>query len=405
MKDFTKEIRAYALKNAIEHEGKAVVGAVLSGLFSKGLKKGEVKKIMPKTQAVLKEINSMSLEEQKKDFERYEKLIGHRPERKGLPELPKVDKKKGVIMRISPAPSGPLHIGNVLTGMPSSLYVEKYGGKFYVRIEDTNPNNIYPPAYNMIKKECDWVFGNVGEYIIQSDRVKIYYRYMEKLFGKNAIYVCDCDPEKFKELIGKKKACSCRKLSKKENIERWKKMLDRKGYKEGEAVVRFKSNIKDPNPAMRDFPLARINETKHPRQGKKYRVWPLMNLAVTVDDIEYKMTHIIRAKEHKDNAKRQKMIYKVLGKKFPVTLFLGRYNFKDLVISSTKTRKAIEEGKYKGWDDPRIPFVASLKKKGYKPEAFKKFAIERGISEVDKVMNQKDLYDLLDKFNIKKKGK
>ena len=101
-----------------------------------------------------------------------------------------------------------------------------------------------------------------------------------------------------------RKACNCRSLSVKENLERWKKMLDKKGYKTGEVVLRFKSSMQDSNPAMRDFPLARINETPHPLQKKKYRVWPLMNLAVTVDDIELKMTHVIRGKDHKDNAKR-----------------------------------------------------------------------------------------------------
>lgn len=130
-----------------------------------------------------------------------------------------------------------------------------------------------------------------------------------------------------------------------------------------------------------------------------------MNLAVTVDDIEMKMTHVIRAKEHRDNAKRQEMIYKVLGKKFPVTMFLGRYHFKDLELSTSKTRKAIEEGKYSGWDDLRLPTIASLKKRGYKPEAFKAMAVERGISEVDKVISQKDFFELLDKFNKKKNSK
>jgi len=402
MNDFSKEIRAYVLKNAVEHKGKAVAGSVLSALFNLGLDKKDIKEIMPLIEKTLEEINSLSLDKQKAEFKKYEDIISRRAEREGLPELPNV-KKTGVVMRFSPAPSGPLHIGHALTGMPSSLYVEKYGGKFYVRIEDTNPENIYPPAYKLIKRESDWLFGNVSEYIIQSDRMKIYYEYLMKLIGKGAVYVCTCDAEEFKSLVAEKKACPCREVSKKETKRLWEKMLDEKGFKDGEAVVRFKADLNDPNPAMRDFPLARINTTKHPRQGKKYRVWPLMNLAVTIDDIEYKMTHIIRAKEHKDNAKRQKMIYDVLKKKFPVTLFLGRYHFKDLELSTSKTRKAIEEGKYSGWDDPRLPFIASLKKRKYKPEAFKMMAIERGISEVDKVMSREDFFVLLDKFNEKAK--
>lgn len=405
MKNFSKEMRAYALKNALEHEGKAVYGAVINGLFNHGLEKKDIKKITPEILKIIKEINSLSIEEQKKQFGSVEELIGHRHEREGLPELENVDRKKGVVTRFAPSPSGPLHVGHALSAMPSSLYVKKYGGKFYVRIEDTNPENIYEKAYKMIKGECEWLFDNVEEYIIQSDRLKVYYKYTEKLIGFGVGYVCECDNEKFKEMIEKQKECPCRKLGRKENLLRWKRMLDAEGYKEEEAVLRFKGNIKDSNPAFRDFPLARINLAEHPRQGKKFRVWPLMNLAVAVDDIEFKTTHAIRGKDHRDNSVRQKMIYSVLKKKFPENLFVGRINFDDFELSTTKTRKAIESGVYSGWDDPRLPFIASLKKRGYKKEAFELMALQRGISEVDKVMTQKDFYELLDKFNSMAGGK
>ncbi len=399
MKNFSREMSAYALKNALEHGGKAVSGAVINGLFNHGLKKEDIKKIMPEILKTLKKINSFSVEEQKKQFDKVEKLIGHRREREGLPELKNVDRKKGVVTRFAPSPSGPLHAGHVLSAMPSSLYVKKYGGKFYVRIEDTNHENIYENAYKMIKDECEWLFDNVEEYIIQSDRLKIYYKYAKKLIDFGFGYVCDCDNEKFKEMIEKQKECPCRKLNRKDNLLRWKKMLDAKGYEEEEAALRFRGNIKDSNPAFRDFPLARINLAEHPRQKKKFRVWPLMNLAVAVDDIEFKTTHAIRGKDHRDNSVRQKMIYSVLKKKFPESLFIGRINFDDFELSTTKTRKAIESGEYSGWDDSRLPFVASLKKRGYKKEAFELMALQRGISEVDKVISQKDFYELLDRYN------
>ena len=109
--------------------------------------------------------------------------------------------------------------------------------------------------------------------IIQSDRMKLYYEYAEKFIKKKVAYICTCTSEKFKEFVDKKVNCPRRKLSVKENLEKWKKMLDKKGFNEGEAVLRFKSDMKDKNPAMRDFPLARINLTKHPKQANKYRVW------------------------------------------------------------------------------------------------------------------------------------
>jgi glutamyl-tRNA synthetase len=124
-----------------------------------------------------------------------------------------------------------------------------------------------------------------------------------------------------------------------------------------------------------------------------------MNLAVAVDDIEQGMTHIIRGKDHRDNAKRQELIFRALGKRYPWAAFIGRTNFKEMTLSTSQTRKDIDAGKYTGWDDPKLPFIASLKKRGYKPEAFMKMASHIGISEVDKVISMKDFFDVLDRFN------
>jgi len=411
IKDFEKKIKAYALKNALAHEGKAMQGPVISSLFNEGLKREEVGKYAKKISEIILEVNSLPVKEQEKEFEKLEKKVHEREVRKGLEELPNA--RKGVVMRIAPSPSGPYHIGHALIFSLNLLYVNKYGGKFYVRIEDTNPENIYTPAYRMLKDESKWLSKGKAKIVIQSERMEIYYDYIKKLINKKTVYVCTCSQEQFKEFIDKKKDCPCRKNSLKENMEKWKKMLgseqvqassskrerDKNGFGEGEAVVRFKSSMKDKNPAMRDFPLARINLTKHPLQGNKYRVWPLMNLSVTVDDIEMKMTHIIRGKDHRDNAERQRMIFNVLKKKFPWTAFLGKIHFKDMELSTTKMRQAIEKKEYKGWDDKRLPTIASLKKRGYKPSAFWKFAEQVGLSESDKVMDREEYFKLLDNFN------
>ncbi|MEK6935171.1 MAG: glutamate--tRNA ligase family protein [Nanoarchaeota archaeon] len=401
-----KIIKAYALKNAVEHEGEAVAGSIISALFNYGLKKEKIKDIMPNVNKVLKEINGLEPEEQKVLFEKYKDIIRHRPEREGLPELPNVNKKTGVIMRFRPAPSGPLHVGHIISNLPNSLYVEKYGGKLYVIIDDTNPKETLKDAYENIKKDCDWIFGNVYKYLNASDRMDLYYKYAKELINKGFAYVCDCNPEKFKELILKKKECPCRKLSKTEQLKRWEKMLDKNkktNYKQGKVVLRFKSDMNNPNPALRDFPLARINEHKHPLQKDKYRVWPLMNLSVAVDDIELKMTHIIRGKDHKDNAKRQEMIFNVFNKKYPVCFFMGRIKFNDLVLSKRKISALIQQGEFSGSDDEKLATISSLKKRGYKKQAFVKFIEQRGISEVDKVMSQADFFKILDDSNKENK--
>ena len=395
-------IKAYVLKNAIEHQGIATLNSVINSLFNFGLKKNNIKEVIPKINQSLKEINLLSLDKQRLKFKNYEKFITYRKTRQGLPELLSV-KKSGIITRMSPSPSGALTLGHILTIGPNFLYVKKYGGEFYIRIEDTNPENIYKPAYKMIEEEVKWLCDNNAKIIIQSNRMKLYYKYIEKLLDRNSVYVCTCEKEKFKQLILNKNSCPCRDLPKKEQLIRWRKMLDKNNgnnYDSGEAVLRFKSNLNHKNPAMRDFPLARINKTKHPLQGNKYFVWPLMNLAVSVDDIEMKVTHIIRGKDHKDNAERQKMIYKALGKEkqYPWIAFIGRLHFKDFELSASKIRQDIEKGKYSGWDDPRLPTIASLKNK-YSPEVFWKFVEQRGISEADKIISQKDFFEVLNNFN------
>ncbi|MBI5803222.1 hypothetical protein HY448_00870 [Candidatus Pacearchaeota archaeon] len=398
MKDLEKKALAYALKNALAHEGKAQQGSVISSLFHEGLNKEDIKKYSRKISEIVSEINSLSVNQQREKFEKLKKDVSERKTREGLEELPNVP-NSGIVTRFGPAPSGPLHVGNAFTGTLSFLYFKKYNGKFYTRIEDTNPDVIEKKFYDLVIEDVKWLFNNESKIIIQSERMELYYRYAEKLIKKTVAYVCICSSESFKALSENMKACPCRDLSVKENLERWKKMLDKKGFKQGGAVLRFKSNLKNPNPAMRDFPLARINLTKHPIQGNKYRVWPLMNLAVTVDDIETKVTHAIRGKDHFDNAKKQEMIYRVLGKKPPWAAFLGKIKFKDLELSKRKIKQAIVEGEYSGWDDPNLPTLISLRKKGYKPSAFWKLMEHIGLSDNDKVMSKKDFFELLDQFN------
>lgn len=406
-KSLSKKARAYALKNAVAYDGKAQQGAVISALFNEGLKKDEVKKYVKAISKIISDVNKLSLEEQKEEFEKFEKDVSHREGREGLEELPGVKPRSGslklrnagrkgkVVMRFRPSPSGPLHIGHIISNMASSLYIKKYGGKFYVIIDDTDPETTLSEAYKNIPKDCDWIFGNVYKYLNASDRILLYYSYAEKLIRKNSAYVCSCSGDKFREYSERMENCPCRNNEMKENIYRWNKML--KDAKEEEFVLRFKSDMQNKNPAMRDFPLARINLTPHPLQKKKYRVWPLMNLAVTVDDIELKMTHIIRGKDHRDNAERQKMIYKVLGKKFPWTFFIGRFKFTDLILSKRKITKAIQRGEYSGADDVRLPTIASLKKRGYKPEDFAQFIEQRGLNQVDKVMSSNEFFEIIDK--------
>ncbi len=397
------EIRKFALQNAVQFNGeanpKSIVGRIM-GTFSEA--RDDPKATMAAISEIVNEVNSLSPEQQTEELKSTAPEMLEKKEhekKKGLKPLPNAEKGK-VIMRFAPSPSGPMHIGHAMTLGVISEYCAMYEGRLIIRIEDTNPENIYPPAYDMIPEEAQWLTNNnVKEVMIQSDRLPIYYKYVEKFLDKDAVYICTCNPEEYKESISKMEPCPCRGLPKEEQAARWKKMLDSKGYKQGDAVARLKTDIKHKNPAMRDFPIARINEAEHPRQGRKYRVWPLMNLSVFTDDIESGMTHTIRGKDHADNAKRQNYMYDYLGKTAPITLFQGRINFEDMQVSCSKTKNLIQEGKYSGWNDIRLPFLAALRRRGYQPDALVKWAASFGVSLNDKKVSAKETFKNINAFN------
>jgi len=395
-------LRKIILENAIKYNGKANPNSLIGKVIgSYPEKKTETKNVLTQLQTVAQEINSLSLDEQTAQLAKLGgPTLKEEKKKDELKELTNAEQGK-VVMRFAPSVSAPhMHIGHAITGGLTALYCKKYNGKFIFRMEDTNSDKIEQDAYTLFPQEAQWIFGNVNEVVIQSDRLEIYYKYARQLLESGHLYVCECSPEKFKTFVESQSDCPCRNASKSEQLVRFEKMFDKEhGYKEGDCVVRFKAGMQHPNPAMRDFPLLRINDTPHSRVGTKYRVWPLMNFSVFVDDVEFGMTHIIRAKDHMDNAKRQELMYIATGKKPPVCYFTGRYNIEGLELSKTKTMQAIEEGKYAGWDDIRLPFLGPLRRRGYQPGAFHKFSASAGLSQVDKTVTAEDFFKQLDAYN------
>jgi glutamyl-tRNA synthetase len=399
----------WVLKNISEFgkvNPKFVLGMILK---EKEEFRKKVPEVIKEIEKVAAEVEKLSKDEIKKNLEkispglfkgegRREKESGRKKRgKKGLKEL-SGGKKGKVVMRFAPSPSGALHIGHAHALLLNSEYCKKYKGKLILRIEDTNPENIYDEAYQLIEDNANWLTGNnVKEVVIQSDRLKHYYNAAEELVKKGKAYVCTCDSDIFRKLIVKGKSCSCRGLGVKKQVLRYKKMFN--VYKPGEAVLRLKTNLKDKNPAMRDFPLIRVNESEHPRKGTEFRVWPLMNLAVAVDDHLLGVTHTIRGKDHRDNEKRQDFIFDYLGWNKLTHLYIGRTNFKDLKLSSSETRKLIDGGKYSGWDDIRLPFLPALKRRGYQPKAFVKYSLEMGLTENDKHVSKEEFFKALNAFN------
>jgi glutamyl-tRNA synthetase len=166
-------------------------------------------------------------------------------------------------------------------------------------------------------------------------------------------------------------------------------------YGEGEAVVRVKTDLEHPNPAVRDWPALRIIDPikyPHPRAGSKYRVWPLYNMAAGVDDHLMGITHVIRGKEHLTNQVRQEYMYKHLGWKYPEAIHYGRLKITGAFLSKSKIVQGVKEGIYKGWDDPRLATFAALRKRGITPSAIKKMIIDVGPKTADVTLSWENLY-------------
>jgi glutamyl-tRNA synthetase len=397
-------IRKAALLNAVSHDGKAQAGALVGRVLGeKAELRSKVKELSCVINAVVNEVNSLSLSEQKAIVEKNwpETQQKHQTEEKKLPPLPNADKYPKIVTRFSPNPDCVLHLGSARAIILSHEYAQIYRGKFILRFEDTDPKTKKPQLqfYDAIRQDLKWLGCKWDEEYIQSDRLPIYYEWTEKLVSVGGAYVCECTPEEFRKKTLAKEPCPCRNLSTADQLERWHKMLTG-GYQEGQAVVRVKTELDHPNPAIRDWPALRIIDTKkypHPRVGSKYFLWPLYNLAAGIDDHLMGMTHIIRGKEHYTNMVRQKYMYQHLGWEYPEAIHYGRLKITGAALSKSKIVAGIKDGDYADFEDPRLGTFQALRKRGITPEAIKKTIVDVGIKPNDVTLS----WETLNSYNRK----
>lgn len=391
----------HTLHNALQFGGKVNSKAVL-GLVLKedpSLKK-DVPGLLKEIEATVKEVEQLSLDKIKKKLQSLApELLKEEKELPPTPLKPLPNAHPGkFIVRIAPSPSGALHVGHAYGVALNHEYAKMYNGKLILRIEDTNAENIYPPAYQLIEEDAQWLTENgIDKVVVQSSRLGMYYDHAEKLVQQGNAYVCTCQADHWRELKKKSVACPCRTLTVAEHQLRYAKMFN--GYAEGEAVLRLKTDIEHKNPAMRDFGIMRVVEHIHPKTGKEQRVWPLMVFAVAIDDHDLCVTHVLNGKDHLDNAAKERMIMDCFNWKHPEYAHWGRINFEDLPLSSSETRRAIEEGMFTGWDDIKIPFLPALRKRGYQAGAFRKFALEIGLSPADKTVSREEFWKMINAFD------
>ncbi len=389
--ELTEKIRKAAILNAIKHNGRADPGAVLGNLLGENADlRAKARELTPLVRQVVEEVNAKPPERLRAiASEKWpEDLVKERPEEeRKLPPLPNAAKYSMIITRIAPNPDFVLHIGNARAAILSHDYASMYKGWFIVRFEDTDPRlkKAQLRYYDIIREDLKWLGCGWDEEFIQSDRLPIYYEVAQTLLANGAAYVCECKPERFRELVNANAACPDRQLDVETQTKRWRMMLDG-GYKEGEAVFRMKTDLSHPNPAVRDWPAFRIIDTvqnPHPRVGSEFRVWPLYNMASGVDDHVLGITHVIRGKEHLTNMARQVYMYKHLGWDYPDAVHYGRLKVEGMELSKSKLMKGLESGVYSGVDDPRLGTLAALRRRGYNPETIRQLMWDVGPKPVD----------------------
>ncbi|QUH23951.1 glutamate--tRNA ligase [Methanobacterium alkalithermotolerans] len=392
MSNMERVVYQHALINAIKHKGKANQGAVIGSIMSSqpDLRK-EAKEIAKITRTILDKVNAMDLKQQTLELEKIGGKIEEKKkvEQKGLINLPQPH--RGVVLRFAPNPSGPLHIGHARAAVLNSEYVDRYQGKLILRIEDTDPRRVDPDAYQMISEDLSWLGVEYQETFIQSDRIPIYYDYAEKLINKGAAYMCNCPGGEFKKLKDNSLPCPCRDLTVDENLIKWAQM---ENMAEGEAVLRVKTDIAHKNPAIRDWVAMRVVEEDHPRTGTRYKIYPMMNFSVAVDDHLMGVTHVLRGKDHLANSEKQKYLYDHMGWEVPAFIHYGRLKMDDVALSTSKARQGIEEGKYSGWDDPRLGTIRAIARRGINPQAIHELMQEIGVKISDSIISWKKIYGL-----------
>lgn len=389
-------LKNYALINALKYGGKANPKAVAGMAFSEDASlKSQASEVFRITDEVVREVNAMAPEAQRSAADSIGLAVNKekpKPQEHVLPKLPNAEKYKRIHVRFAPNPDSVIHLGNTRAAILSDEYAKMYCGLFTLRFEDTSPS-VKPPepeAYEIIKADLKWLGIHWDEEFIQSDRLPLYYEYAEKLLALGGAYICSCPTEEFRKLITERKPCPCRDLPPEEHLFRWKCMLDGK-TKKGGSVMRVKTDLGHPNPAIRDWPAMRIDTKAHPRLGTKYRVWPLYNFAAGIDDHLMRITHILRGKEHEVNMIRQKYMSRYYGWDYPDAIHYGRLKIEGTVLSKSKIRQGIIDGQYKDWSDTRLGTIAALRLRGYLPETIRHLILDVGVRPSEAMISWENL--------------
>ncbi|CAI8235226.1 MAG: Glutamine--tRNA ligase [Methanobacteriota archaeon] len=387
-----------SIQNSLQYEGKGQLGSVMGkvmGTFPEARKHakeltGIIKENVEKANNLAKEKGFEHLKNilEENAPELLEKKV--KEKRTGLPDLKNAEDGE-VVLRFAPNPNGPLSFGHSRGVVINSEYAKRYDGKWILRFDDTDTvrKPPLPEAYQLIQEEVEWLTGKPADkVVIASNRIETYYEFASKLIKKGGAYVCTLSADDFREFRQNKTNSPDRSRSPEENLKLWEKMLNGE-FSPGEAVVRIKTDMTLPNPALRDWPALRIQDTEsnpHPRNEikSKYKVWPLLDFQSAIEDHLQGVTHIIRGKDLMDSTRKQTLLYNHFEWTYPETVYWGRVKIHEFGgFSTSGMRTDIEEGKYIGWDDSRLPTLASMRRRGFSAEGLRNFWIELALTQKD----------------------
>jgi glutamyl-tRNA synthetase len=400
-----ESIKVVALQNAVEHNGKAKAESVTGKVAASNPEfRSNLKNILPTIRETVMEINALSLAEQRLLLERLrESIVTHTVDpieslhRSSSPVLPELLNASygSVITRFPPEPNGYPHIGHAKAAIIDEYYARTYGGKLILRFDDTNPLNEKPEYYESFILALEWL--NVKPDIVKntSDDIEILYKYGKKLVLDGFGYVCTCNQKKIHELRSAGVECGCR-MDTQQSGDLVNEFFRGK-FDQNEAIIRYKGSMSDSNTAMRDPTLFRIIKGNHPRLGNKYNVWPTYDFAAPIEDSLDGVTHAFRTKEYELRNAVYFAILERLGLRKPIMMEFSRLEFRGLPVSKRKIKPLIESGIVKSWDDPRLPTLAAMKRRGFVPEAIRKFVLSLGMT----LAETKPPFESLEAFNRK----
>ncbi len=299
--------------------------------------------------------------------------------------------------RFPPEPNGYLHIGHAKSVLLNYWIAKEYGGKFNLRFDDTNPEKEEQEYVDAIKRDVRWLGVDWEDReFYASDYFEQLYQWAEELIKKGKAYVCDLSPEEVSEYRGKAiiqdgkvvtppgKESPYRNRSVEENLDLFRRM--RAGeFPDGSKTLRAKIDMAHPNLNMRDPVMYRIMHVRHHRTGDQWCIYPTYDWAHGQSDSIEGITHSICTLEFEDHRPLYDWFLDQLGVHHPRQIEFARLNLTYTVMSKRLLLQLVQEGYVRGWDDPRMPTLAGMRRRGYTPEAIHEFVRRVGVSKRESI--------------------